>query len=232
MLNQNADGLTWRLKVLVAKALGGVNASVVPGPVPSAGLKDVGVGAIMAEIPEGERRDRILDTFRRYAGGASVKAIEKDTGRPRSTISTDLHAVQALIGKPFMRAQQPGSVKDAIAKVTRAKRAHGQRAASVRDWHALRTTFVTLALSAGVPMELVRRVTGHTTVDIVLRHYFRPDREHFKAVLGRTLPDVLTGEKSERMKASEELAALVEKLVAGTATDGDRGQIRKLAATV
>ena len=60
---------------------------------------------------------------------------------------------------------------------------NGQRTASVRDWHALRSTFVTLALSAGVPVELVLRVTGHATVEVVLKHYFRPDREQFKAAL-------------------------------------------------
>ena len=31
-----------------------------------------------------------------------------------------------------------------------------------------------LALAAGVPVELVRRVTGHATVETVLKHYFRP----------------------------------------------------------
>jgi len=52
--------------------------------------------------------------------------------------------------KRFMRSGQEPSIKKAIARVTRAPREVGQKAASVRDWHALRTTFVTLALSAGV----------------------------------------------------------------------------------
>ena len=77
------------------------------------------------------------------------------------------------------------SVKSAIARVTRAAREHGQKSASIRDWHAMRTTFVTLALSAGVPLELVKRVTGHATVEVVLKHYFRPDREQFRAALTR-----------------------------------------------
>ena len=138
--------------------------------------------------------------------------------------------MQILIGKTFMPVQQRGRIEDDIVLLTRVTRAHGQRAASVRDWHALRTTFVTLALSAGVPMELVRRVTGHTTVDIVLRHYFRPDREHFKTVLAGAMPDVLTGGRTARLKAADELVALATKNAAGTATDKDKARMRKLVA--
>jgi len=47
----------------------------------------------------------------------------------------------------------------------------------------LRTTFVTLALSAGVPMELVRKVAGHRTVVVVMANYFRPGREALRAEL-------------------------------------------------
>lgn len=50
-----------------------------------------------------------------------------------------------------------------------------------------------MALSAGVPMELVRRVTGHATVDVVLKHYFRPGRDEFRRVLESRLPAMLTG---------------------------------------
>jgi hypothetical protein len=39
------------------------------------------------------------------------------------------------------------------------------RRASVRDFHSLRVTWITLALTAGVPLELVQRVTGHKTTD-------------------------------------------------------------------
>ena len=51
---------------------------------------------------------------------------------------------------------------------------------------------VTLALSAGVPVELCRLVTGAQTVNVVMKHYFKPQAEHLKAVLGDKLPEVLT----------------------------------------
>lgn len=51
-----------------------------------------------------------------------------------------------------------------------------KKRASVRDFHALRTTWITTAIENGLPMDLVRKVTGHRTVDVVLRHYVHPGR--------------------------------------------------------
>jgi integrase len=65
--------------------------------------------------------------------------------------------------------------------------------ATIKGFHSLRTTWITMALSAGVPMELVRRVTGHSTVEVVLKHYFRPKREEFRAALATAMPKMLTG---------------------------------------
>jgi integrase len=52
-----------------------------------------------------------------------------------------------------------------------------------KDFHSFRVTWITKALSAGVPMEMVRRVTGHNTVDVVIENYFRPGREHLHQAL-------------------------------------------------
>jgi hypothetical protein len=137
-----------------------------------------------------------------------------------------------MLGKSFIIGAHGPGMKAAIARITRVTREHGQRAASVRDWHALRSTFVTLALAAGVPVELVRRVTGHATVETVLKHYFRPDREQFKQALAGAMPGILTGSKPARLKPADELAALAGKVAAGSATDEDKVQFRKLAAAV
>ena len=76
---------------------------------------------------------------------------------------------------------------------TRIKREGSERKVSVKDFHSLRTTWITMALSAGVPMELVRRVTGHSTVEVVLKHYFRPGRDVLREALGSALPQIITG---------------------------------------
>lgn len=98
------------------------------------------------------------------------------------------------------------------------------------------------------PVELVRRVTGHATVEVVLKHYFRPDREQFRAALVGSMPAVLTGEgqsavgsgqlaggsvpcsaKATQGKQLAELAELAQKVAAGTATEAERKRLRALA---
>ena len=234
MLRDNSDGLTWRFKKIVAHALDGNTPEPLPEPIPPAKIRTEGMNAIRENVPEGKRRDRMLETFNRYAAGESVREIEKATGCFRSTLSADLHAVENWTGKHFMHRgagrHSKASITAAVARTTRTQRKHGQKAASVRDWHSLRTTFVTLALAAGVPVELVRRVTGHATVEVVLQNYFRPDREQFRAVLTSAMPGVLIGPKRGHEEPAEELAALAKKVASGTATREDKNRLRVLAA--
>jgi integrase len=241
MLAENPDGLTWRFKKIVARALEGTASRpgltqgqrTLPPAIPVADIEAAGVKAIAERVPAGERRDRRLDVFRRYCAGASVRQIVAATGYCKATVSNDLHAVQDMIGKPFLRVETT-SVRAAVRRVTQTEREQGQRAASVRDWHALRATWVTLALAAGVPVELVRRVTGHATVETVLKHYFRPDREQFRAALASAMPGVLTGGTVQRLKVkpADELAALAGKVAAGAATEDDKARLRRLATEI
>ena len=65
-------------------------------------------------------------------------------------------------------------------------------------------------------MELVRRVTGHSTVNVVLKHYFRPDREVFRQALESALPQMITGGpqallKPKTISPKESLLLLAEK---------------------
>jgi integrase len=230
MLEQSPDTLTWRFKKLVAQALAKESDLDLLPPCPAAEIEPIGVAAI-DRLPAGARRDRMRDVFLRYCAGDSVRQIEAATGYSKGSVSGWLHAVEELTGKAFLRNQSALSVKSVVARTTRVKRVHGQRSASVRDWHALRATFVTLALSAGVPVELVRRVTGHATVEIVLKHYFRPDRDQFKSMLMDALPTVLTGDKTV-LSPAEELHQLTGKIAAGTATGTDRKRARDLMAQV
>jgi len=96
------------------------------------------------------------------------------------------------------------ALKNAGIEDTQLKRNETGRQASVKDFHSLRTTWITMALSAGVPMELVRRVTGHSTVDVVLKHYFRPGKEAFKTALETAMPKMLTGSEQPSDKTPKE----------------------------
>lgn len=76
--------------------------------------------------------------------------------------------------------------------VRKKERKDGKNKGSVKDFHSFRVTWITLALSAGVPLEIVRRVTGHKTTDVVLKHYFRPGREEFRKTITSAMPKLLT----------------------------------------
>ena len=102
------------------------------------------------------------------------------------------------------------------------------RRASVRDFHSFRVTWVTLALTAGVPLELVQKVTGHKTTDIVLKHYFQPGREDFRRALQSAMPKLLTnGQKSPK----DEMREIVEAMTAKT-VKRDQALLLKLLAKI
>jgi hypothetical protein len=59
-----------------------------------------------------------------------------------------------------------------------------------------------LALAAGVPLELVQRVTGHRTVEVVMKHYFRPGREDFRQVILKAMPTALAKQPSLPLRSA------------------------------
>lgn len=54
----------------------------------------------------------------------------------------------------------------------------------------------------------IRRVTGHSTVNVVLKQTFRPKREEFREALESSLPQALTGGTEERFDLKKELQQL------------------------
>jgi integrase len=73
------------------------------------------------------------------------------------------------------------------------EKGHGLRMANIRGFHSFRVTWITIALAAGVPMELVRRVTGHRTADVVLQNYFKPGRDDFRKAIEGAMPALMLG---------------------------------------
>ena len=64
-------------------------------------------------------------------------------------------------------------------------------------------------LTAGPPQEWWRKVTGHKTTDIVLKHYFQPGREDFCRAVETAMQKLLTnGQKSPK----DELLTLINKV--------------------
>jgi integrase len=197
MLRENSDGITWRIKKAFALALGGIPEAVQP-PDNHANLADAlpnVIEAINAAPMKESKRKTLLDCVTRYAVGQSLRDIEKEMARPRSTISLALNEAQRLSGVHFIRytaRSGNGGIKAAIANVTRVKRKHGMKEASKYDFHCLRTTFVTLAISNGLSIDKLRALTGHATVEIVMRHYFKPKGTDFSDELAEVMPEALT----------------------------------------
>jgi integrase len=94
------------------------------------------------------------------------------------------------------------------------ERKKGLRRASIRDFHSFRVTWVTLALTAGIPIELVQRVTGHRTAQIVEKHYFQPGVEDFRNALTSKLPAIMAGGDAKPTLSREELRAKLEGMTA------------------
>ncbi|HWQ93303.1 MAG TPA: tyrosine-type recombinase/integrase [Clostridia bacterium] len=65
----------------------------------------------------------------------------------------------------------------------------GPRRVNETAFQAFRVTYVTRALMQGVNEEVLRKATGHRTVDIVRKHYFQPAREVMRAELDKGRPD-------------------------------------------
>ncbi len=96
----------------------------------------------------------------------------------------------------------------------RSERTTGVRRASVRDFHSLRTTWITEALSNGVPIETVKLISGHRTTDVVTEHYFHPNQEKVRSTLQQAMPDLFQQKEKNSPSPKADLLTIT-KLVKG-----------------
>lgn len=161
--------------------------------------------------------------------GVLEKALAKPAPRPPFYVFPDLEAHYRVnpdhltdrVRRVMKAAGFFNPKEDEAQRPTRGavqqKREHGLRKASLRDFHSFRVTWVTVALTAGVPLEIVQKVTGHRTTAIVLKHYFQPGREEFRRTLAGRLPALL-GDRSAQPVEAFNLGELRAKLTAMEAT--------------
>ena len=171
------DVIYSRGKALFAKALFSDDAELVTpddGEKPAPTTEHI-LAAIDAASWTDERQGRVRDIYTRHANGESYLTIQTATGYAKSTISTDLAAVEVLVGAKVKARPTKPSVR-AMLKHTRQERAAGKRAASLYSWHSLRGSFVVLMRDNGVPLDTVRELVGHTTCDQTLQ-YFNPTQK-------------------------------------------------------
>jgi len=214
MYLENADGITWRVKKILAVGLGepveaGDDSKALP-EVSTDEARERGEKYIAA-LPDGEKRARMAAVFKFYMDGNNINTVMAETKASKGSVSGYLNEIESAIGCRIVRGSSHANKGDSVKDGMRdsglyVEREHGLRRASVRDFHSFRVTWVTLALTAGVALELVQKVTGHKTTDIVLKHYFQPGREAFRTALNQAMPALLTygsepdGPKSETLK--------------------------------
>lgn len=124
----------------------------------------------------------------------------------------------SLVSRKISKVFKKALGKDSVHGV----REHGRAKSSLLDFHSLRTTWITEALSHGVPIETVKLISGHKTVEVVTEHYFHPNQEHVRNALQGALPASLTGATAvagvpaPRNEREGRMAAILEKMTAKT----------------
>jgi hypothetical protein len=132
---------------------------------------------------------RILALHFEGKGNAEIAA---EIGTSKGGVSDYLHAMEAagkmaLVSMPKTDAAARATLAEIGEEDQRARRG------SLCGWHSFRTTFCTLALANGVPMDILRKITGHRTADIVLKHYDRRGRDAMKKAIGDAMPKAIAG---------------------------------------
>jgi integrase len=189
-----------------------------------------GLAAIAKAAMTEQRRGRMKGILTRYMDGETVPQIAEGMQIARGLVSTRLADVERMIGAQVIRRPalptviRGSTIAEANADAPRIRRG------SLKGWHSFRTTWITLALSAGVPMELVCRVTGHQTTDVVLKHYFRPGRDQFKTALQKAMPKLLMKGLTEKTWKAEALEII--RTVTPATLKRDMAQLEKIIVSV
>ena len=225
MYQNNPDGITWRVKQVIARAL---DPTMVDGrkmlaeasaeEVRSRGLAYIGS---LGDTPKARR---MREVFTVYMEGNTLGRVMAETGCSKGTVSGHLNEIESQIGCAVVRGNRRKPNTDAL----QTERPNGTRRASIRDFHSFRVTWITLALAAGVPLELVQRVTGHRTVEVVMKHYFRPGREDFRTAILKAMPKMLADGGAQR-SVKDEILQILERSTAKT-WKADREGLRELVA--
>ena len=199
LLRLHPDVLTRRIKTAFATAFAeerGVNVEEAV-TTQKVNLKTV-LPDVLKAVAESDlfhpKRERLAKMLTIYAEQPSYREVAKQLSCPLSSVSYNLRDAERISGIRFLNEQNHArnGIGHAIDQVTRQKRDIGRHAASIYDFHALRTTFVTLAAINGVPLDTVRLITGHTNTVVLQKFYDRAKGTDVADILSRAMPTSLT----------------------------------------
>lgn len=193
---ESPDSLDRRLRRVLSAAgfvtPGKGDAGEYPAPATAGeAVAKVNAGMVAGRWSEA-RRQKGLAILKRHLQGQNGRTIAAEMGIARGAVSTYLHEMEN-VGRVALVSPAASAIP---RKSTLAERREGEqraRSGSLCGWHSFRTTFCTLALANGVPMEILRKITGHRTAEIVLKHYDRRGREAMRKAIGTAMPKAIAG---------------------------------------
>lgn len=194
MYTVNASGVIRKGKVLFARALFANNAArEEKEDVSIVDQKELSPVEVLEAIRSAgftkQKTERCERVYTLYRSGLTYRQIERETGLGRGQIADYLHGIEDITGNTIVKwAKACATSNSRLLKLTRQGRTVGKRAASLYGWHSLRASFVVAALTHGIPIEVVRRIVGHSTVRMT-EEYFNPT----KNILADTIPRKLSG---------------------------------------
>lgn len=152
---------------------------------------------MLARNWSGKRQAKGKEILARHLRGETGRQIAEALGTTPGGVSTYLHDLEeltriAIVTTPL--SDEPPPEPSALTVGEIAPDNPRKRRPSLKGWHSFRTTWITLAVAAGVPVELVAKVSGHRTGETLLKYYNRAGREQFQRVLGDNLPRALVGD--------------------------------------
>lgn len=159
------------------------------------------------------RREKARAILQRHLAGEPGRQIAAGLAISPGAVSTYLHDLEALTG--FAVVSEPAADEPDPSTLTVGEinpEAPRKRRPSLKGWHSFRTTWTTFALANNVPMDIVTRVTGHRTAEIVSKNYFRPGREQFRKALSENMPRALVGDGAGEAKPEPLPAWAVKKI--------------------
>jgi integrase len=183
--------------------------------VDNATLREKAGQAIASQQYQQRKAELMLRVLNQYLDGKSLPAISQELSISKGTVSGHLNALEELTGcEVLRRPKRAGKFGARVAECEDQRLKRG----SIRGWHSFRTGFVTRALNAGMSEELVRRVTGHTTVEVVREHYHQPDREDFRREFERVAPRMFSfdGAKPSQKEQIENALEILKNMKAKT----------------
>ncbi len=138
------------------------------------------------------RRKKGLEILKRHFCGEAGRTIAAAMKIARGAVSVYLNDMEklgqiALVSPP--KPDTPFMTTLAEPKSGETRKHRG----SLCGWHSFRTTFCTLALANGVSIEILQKITGHRTAEIVLKHYDRRGREAMRKAIGAAMPKAIAG---------------------------------------